>query len=349
MGVLMEVRWGFIGVGEVTRVKASPAGAFTQEGSRVVAATCSNVERARTYARTYGIPRVHSSAEDLCADREVNAVYVCTPHHLHADHVFMAIRAGKHVLCEKPMAASTAECVNMAEAADRAGVILAIAYYRRLYPVVARLKEIIESGRLGTLTTAQIVKHDYFVPRRETLVSDRRSQWRTALKQSGGGTLNEAGSHRIDLLLYLFGEAESVSGELDRFAAWYEGEDQASVTIRFRNRLIAQTDHSWCNRSPRDFFAVAGTSGQAIIENLEESRLLLHLGSALEVIEAAPRPSATHRALVADFCQTLQKGTPLRCSGWDGLRSTQLIQLAYQAARERRTVDVPCGRAKFQP
>jgi predicted dehydrogenase len=153
--------------------------------------------------------------------------------------------------------------------------------------------------------------------------------------------LNESGSHRIDLLLYLLGGAQSVSAELDRFEAWYEGEDQASVTIRFKNRVIAQTDHSWCSRTPRDFLAITGTAGQVIIENLEGNRLLLHTGGASEVIESAARPPAAHRALVADFCQALRKGTHLRCPGWDGLRTTQLIELAYQSSRERRTIDIP--------
>ena len=345
----MDLRWGFLGAGDVTRAKAAAGAAFTFPGSRVVGVACSSVARAKAYAEAHGIPRPRETAEDLCADSEVDAVYVCTPHHLHAEHVLMAIRAGKHVLCEKPMGTTTAECVRMAEAANKAGVVLAVAYYRRLYPVIESLRNVIASGRLGALTTAQVVKHDYFVPAQETIASDRRSQWRTALGQSGGGTLNEAGSHRLDLLLYLFGEAASVSAELDRFAAWYEGEDQASVTIRFRNRLIAQTDHSWCNRTSRDFLAVTGTAGHAVIEDLEGSLLRLDIGGTTEVLDAGPRPAATHRAVVADFCRAVATGAPPRCSGWDGLGATQLIQCAYQAARERRTVDVPAAAKRVNP
>jgi predicted dehydrogenase len=132
-----------------------------------------------------------------------------------------------------------------------------------------------------------------------------------------------------------------VSAEVDRFEAWYEGEDQACVTLRFANRLMAQTDHGWCNRSPRDYFAVSGTQGSATIENLEADRLLLRIGKGTEEVTVDPRPPATHRALVADFCRALRGGAPVRCPGWDGMRATQVIELAYQAARERRTVDVP--------
>jgi predicted dehydrogenase len=94
------VRWGLIGAGDITRVKASPREAFTQEGSRVVAVARSDIRRATEYAEMHGIPRPYGSAEDLCEDRDVDAVYVATPHHLHFDHALMAIRARNHVLCE---------------------------------------------------------------------------------------------------------------------------------------------------------------------------------------------------------------------------------------------------------
>src|SRR3954468_22410619 len=96
----MEVRWGFIGAGNVTEWKASPIGAFTQDGSRVVAVARADAARARAYADENGIARAYSTVDELCADPEVNAVFVCTPHHLHTEHVLAAINAGKHVLCE---------------------------------------------------------------------------------------------------------------------------------------------------------------------------------------------------------------------------------------------------------
>jgi predicted dehydrogenase len=337
----MEVRWGFIGGGDVTRWRSSPEGAFTQEGSRVVAVARTDIVRAKAYAEAHAIPKAYASVKDLCADPEVDAVYICTPHHLHRQHTLAAIRMGKHVLCEKPMANSIQECLAMAEAADRTGVILAIAYYRRLYPLIEKLREVLASGQLGTPTSAQVVKHGYFVPVRETLVVDRRSQWRTNLAQGGGGTLNETGCHRLDLLLYLFGPVRSVSAEVARFEAWYDGEDQASVTLRFVKGVIAQMDQSWCSRTPRDHFAVDGTHGSVVIEDLEADRLQLRIGDATEDIVVEARPRATHRALVADFCRALRSGGSVRCSGWEGMQATQVIEHAYQAARERRTVDVP--------
>jgi len=337
----MEVRWGFIGGGNVTEMKASPSGAFTQDGSRVVAVARSDSARARAYAQANGIAGAYDSVEALCADPDVNAVYVCTPHDLHQEHALAAIRAGKHVLCEKPLAIRTADGEAMVRAAERAGVVLACPYYRRFYPVVEKLHEILRSGALGTLTSAQVVSHSYFVPSPDEAVTDRRTRWRTTLETAGGGALNENGSHRLDLLGWFFGEARAITALTDRFEAWYAGEDQASVTIQFANRVIAQFDQSWCNRIPRDSFAVTGIEGEASIEDLEGTRLQVQIGSSHETIEVSPRSASTHRPVVADFVRALNGDHHPRCSGAEALRTSQLVELAYVAARERRTVDVP--------
>ncbi len=337
----MEVRWGFIGGGNVTELKASPAGAFTQEDSRVVAVARSDLGRAQAYAQANGIARAYDSVEALCADPEVNAVYVCTPHHLHQEHTLAAIRARKHVVCEKPLAIRTADGEAMVRAAEQAGVVLACPYYRRFYPVVEKLREIARSGALGTLTSAQVVSHSYFVPPPEEATTDRRTHWRTTLETAGGGALNENGSHRLDLLGWLFGEARAITAMTDRFEAWYAGEDQASVTIRFANRVIAQFDQSWCNRGARDSFAVTGTDGEVSIEDIEGTRLQLRIGSSQGTIEVSPRSASTHRPVITDFVRALNGDHRPRCSGAEALRTSQLVELAYVAAQEQRTIDVP--------
>jgi predicted dehydrogenase len=337
----MEVRWGFIGGGNVTEWKASPKGAFTQEGSRVVAVARGDLGRAQAYARDSGIERAYGSADELVADPEVDAVYICTPHHLHREHALMAIRAGKHVLCEKPLAIATEDCVAIVREAERAGVVLGAPYYRRFYPIVEKLREIVDSGVLGTLTSAQVVNHGYFVPPQAEAATDRRARWRTTLDLAGGGALNENGSHRLDLLFYFLGDAVSVYAETDRFEAWYKGEDQASVTIRFANRAIAQVDEAWCNRAASDTFALCGVNGQVTIQNLEGTKLALHVGGESQLIEVAPRAAATHRPVVADFVRALNGDGRVRCPGADALRTSQIIELAYVAAAKRRAVPVP--------
>src|SRR6476469_3998467 len=119
----MEVRWGFIGAGNVTEAKASPQGAFTQEGSRTVAVTRADASQCESDARSHGFARAYAFFYDHSADTEINAVFVCTPHHLHTEHVLAAIRAGKHVLCEKPLTITTDDGAELVESARQAGLV----------------------------------------------------------------------------------------------------------------------------------------------------------------------------------------------------------------------------------
>ena len=340
----MEVRWGFVGGGNVTEAKASPAGAFTQEGSRVVAVVRTDLARGQAYARANGIARAYAGVAELCADPEVDAVFVCTPHHLHREHALAAIAAGKHVLCEKPLTITTEDGAEVVEAARRAGVVLAVAYYRRFYPVLERLHEIVTSGRLGRLTSAQMVCRSWSIPPRPSADAPPPAGWRTRLDQAGGGALTDVGSHRLDLLFWLLGDASTVSASVQRIETWLEAEDQANLAILFAGGVSGSLDQSWCSRAPRDSIVIYGTEGAASVPDLEGTRLDLQIGAAVETMELPPRSAATHRPLVADVVQALTAGTSVRCSGADALRTTQIIELAYRAARERRTLDVlPLG------
>jgi predicted dehydrogenase len=339
----MDVRWGFIGAGNVTLAKAAPIGAFTQEGAKVVAVARADAARARAYADEHGIARAYTTAEEVCADPEVNAVFVCTPHHLHTEHVTMAIQAGKHVLCEKPLTITTEDGLRLVEAARAAGVHLGVAYYRRFYPVLEMLRAVVEDGRLGTITTAQMVFRSHSIPKRPTDASADRP-WRTSNTQAGGGTLADAGAHRLDLLLWLLGDAVSVSAATDRFETWGEGEDQAAVSIRFANRASGYLDQSACSRVSEDSIAIHGTHGTAFVPDLEGTTLTVRIGpgsGGTQTLEAAPRSQFSHRPLVADFVRALSEQRPVRCTGADGLRATQLIELAYESARDGRTLPIP--------
>jgi predicted dehydrogenase len=337
----VEVRWGFIGAGNVTEAKASPQGAFTQEGSRVVAVARADATRAEAYAHANGIARAYASIDELCADPEVNAVFVCTPHHLHTEHVLAAIKAGKHVLCEKPLTISTDDGAELVESARQASLVLAVAYYRRFYPVLETLHALVKDGKLGTVTTAQMACRAHSIPRRPADSQAATPGWRTQIQTAGGGCLTDTGSHRLDLLFWLLGDAASVSATTARFETWADTEDQAAVTIQFANRASAYLDVSWCSRTPQDSLEVRGTHGTAYVPDLEGTTLTLQIGRETQTIETAPRSPATHRPLVADFVRALNDGSSVGCSGADGLRTTQLIELAYQSARDRRTLDVP--------
>jgi predicted dehydrogenase len=252
-----------------------------------------------------------------------------------------AIRAGKHVLCEKPLTITSEDGAALVEAARKVGVVLAVAYYRRFYPVLERLHELVTSGRLGTITSAQMVCRSYSIPPRPPAGAATPAGWRTRIETAGGGTLTDIGSHRLDLLFWLLGDARSVSATAERFEHWHDIEDQANVSIQFASRAHGSLDQSGCSRVPRDAIAVWGTEGVATVEDIEGTRLQLQIGANSETIETSLRSPSTHRPLVTDFVRALNGSGDVRCSGADALRTTQILELAYRAARERRTLAVP--------
>src|SRR5438552_12811514 len=142
------VRWGLIGAGDIVRKRV--AGALKEaRDSELVAVSRARADLVERFAREIGAPRWHASWRELVIDPDVDAVYVATPVRLHAEQTIAAAEAGKHVLCEEPMALDVAECERMIAAARASGVSLGVAYYRHLYPMVARLRVLIASGAIG--------------------------------------------------------------------------------------------------------------------------------------------------------------------------------------------------------
>src|SRR5699024_4274467 len=142
------VRWGIVGVGDVTETKSGP-GLQQAEGSALVAVMRRDGAKAADYARRHGVPRWYDDADALIADPEVDAVYVATPPDSHADYAVRALRAGKPVYVEKPMARTATECEEILSASRRAGLPVFVAYYRRAMPRFATVKELLEGGAIG--------------------------------------------------------------------------------------------------------------------------------------------------------------------------------------------------------
>src|SRR3954454_8380540 len=148
MSKRLQIGWGIIGCGDVTEVKSGPA--FNQiENSRLVAVMRRDGEKARDYAARHGVPFWSGDADEVIHHPEVNAVYVATPPGSHLEYALKVCAAGKPAYVEKPMARNASECAAMVEAFEHAGLPLFVAYYRRALPRFLKVKELIESGRIG--------------------------------------------------------------------------------------------------------------------------------------------------------------------------------------------------------
>ena len=203
-----RLRWGVLSTADIARkkwipgVRRSPAGR-----SEVVAIASRDVATAERVARELAIPRAHGSYEALLADPEVDAVYIPLPNHLHLEWTLAAARAGKHVLCEKPLALSAADAQRMVEAADAAGVRLMEAFMYRLHPSWQAVRELVAAGRIGTLQSIQ----SWF-----TYYNDDPGNIRN-IRAAGGGALFDVGCYCVNLSRMLFGaEPERVEAAIVR-------------------------------------------------------------------------------------------------------------------------------------
>ncbi len=152
---LDKVKWGFIGCGEVTEKKSGPAFALI-EGSEVVAVMSRDKEKSQSYAKRHNIPRWYSDPQQLIGDEDVNAIYIATPPSSHATFAIMAMKAGKPVYIEKPMAASYEDCARINRISQETGIPCFVAYYRRYLPYFQKVRQMVEDGEIGNVINIQI-------------------------------------------------------------------------------------------------------------------------------------------------------------------------------------------------
>ena len=201
-----ELRWGILSTADIGRSKVVPA-MKNAARTRIVAVGSRNVERAREYAAELEIPTVHASYEALLADPNIDAVYIPLPNSLHSEWTIAAARAGKHVLCEKPLAINAAEAARMVAVCEQEGVLLVEAFMYRLHPSWQQVREIVRSGRIGRLVAIQSW-FSYF--------NDDPGNIRNRL-EVGGGALYDIGCYNVNLSRLLFeGEPRRIQGSVIR-------------------------------------------------------------------------------------------------------------------------------------
>lgn len=190
---MRRLRWGILSTAAIGRTKVIP-GIQRAEHCEVVAIASRDLTVAERVAADLAIPMAHGSYEALLADADVDAVYVPLPNHLHAEWTIAAAEAGKHVLCEKPLAMTVRDAERMIEAAERAGVHLMEAFMYRLHPSWVAAREIVASGRIGRLAAV----HSWF-----SYYNDDPANIRNVLS-AGGGALYDIGCYSVNLSRMLF-------------------------------------------------------------------------------------------------------------------------------------------------
>lgn len=274
------IKWGFIGCGDVTEKKSGPA--FRKvEGSDVVAVMRRDTEKAKGYALRHRINRWYNNAHDLINDPEVNAVYIATPPGSHAEYAIASMKAGKPVYIEKPMAASFEECLQINQVSKETGVPCFVAYYRRTLPYFLRVKQIIDDGLLGDISTVQI---KFAIPPYKADFDLDNLPWRVKKEIAGAGYFYDLASHQLDLLDYLLGEIEEVQGYKNNIAGLYDVEDTVVGSFRFQSGVLGSG--SWSFIAPQDtrsdLIYFTGTKGRLSCSTFDFSPILLETSEGVQ-------------------------------------------------------------------
>jgi len=295
------VSWLVVGVGDITTKRVLPA-ILAEPRSRLAGIVTRNPAK----AAPYGV-RGWTNLDDALAQSDAGAVYIATPVFLHAPQTIASLRAGKHVLCEKPMALDYAEACAMQTAAEQTGRLLGIAYYRRMYPKVNRALELIRAGAIGRVVFAEATSHDW-------LDANGARSWLTDPKLAGGGPLYDIASHRIDLMNYLFGKPVRATGHLSTLVHPIDVEDNATVLIEYDNGVRAAVDVRWHSRVPRDEFRIRGTDGEMDLTPLNGPSITYPSGQ-----EHLPPHENLHYPCVQNFVAALLDKAPLRSTAVSAL------------------------------
>lgn len=301
---MKEIGWGFIGCGEVTEKKSGPA--FNEvPGSHVVAVMSRNAEKAESYAKRHNIKKWYTDPLELINDPEINAIYIATPPSSHATFAIMAMKAGKPVYIEKPLAASYEDCARINRISELTGVPCFVAYYRRYLPYFQKVKQIIQSGAIGTPANVQI---RFSVPPRDLDYKSNGSlPWRLQPDIAGGGYFYDLAPHQLDLIQDIFGVITRAHGYCSNMAKLYKAEDTISACFYFENGLPGSG--SWCfvghQSAKEDRIEVIGEKGMLSFSVYNYSLIQLVTSEGRSSI-VVPNPPYVQLPIIRSVIEHLQ-------------------------------------------
>lgn len=260
----MTVRWGLVGASTIAREWV--INAIRAAGGDVVNVMSSNAERGANFAKENGIGRSTDNLAALLSDVDLDAVYISTTNELHRDQAIAAANAGKHVLCEKPLAMSVEDAKAMMVAADLAGVVLATNHHLRNASTHAAMREAIASGQIGRPLAARVFHAVYLPPHLQG--------WRLDRPDAGGGVILDITVHDTDTLRFIL-----ASNPVEVTAFAQEGgmgkagiEDGVMGVMRFDNGVIAQFHDAFTAKYAETGLEIHGTEGSLIARNVMTQR-----------------------------------------------------------------------------
>ena len=321
------LRIGLIGCGGMGQAHRSAFGKL-QGRARLAAAVDPILPRAQAAADLMGCDTVATDYRQVLND--IDAAIVAVPHHLHHPIGMALLRRGKHLLMEKPLANTEAECLNLIDAAERAGLMLMVAYCMRFHPIVVEMERLIKARTYGELFQLSIWTEQH--------TQGEPGSWMHRKETLGGGQLFSHGCHYIDILLAWLGQPVCGTHIGTNFGTpWMEGEGTSNVSLKFANGALGYHFGTWGARGTRLKYSFHAHCTEGMLEGqISRGRLLLHQG-ALEkeqggeklLLEAAVGKHVENELL--HFVDCLERGRRPLTDGRRSLRSLRVIWKLYEA------------------
>jgi 1,5-anhydro-D-fructose reductase (1,5-anhydro-D-mannitol-forming) len=342
----MTVRWAFVGAGRHAELWIAPA-IEAAANAKAVGVWSRQTANAEAFAARHGIDRIYRHLDDAVSDPGVDAIFVSTPNNLHAAHTIAALRAGKHVLCEKPMAVTVAEAEAMIGAARSSAVQLGLGFHLRHHQLLHEARQRVEAGDLGDIlyATAQFNLTSSPPPR----VNIPHAPWKRDPEQMGGAAaLMGMGVHVVDLLRFLIGrEIVAVSAFAVDYRPELPLETFAQVLLEFEGG--AQGHLAYGGRFPlsKNDLVVYGSKGRIVAEDVVDVRTggSLHLSvpdgpAGRRVTIHEPQLVDNYQREIEAFSAAVETDQTFAASGIDGLRSVEVQVAIIDSQRSGQRVPV---------
>jgi len=340
----MHIKWVILGAGNIATNQFIPA-LKSLDSCSVLAVIDKNLKAAENLARQCGAPYALTEAEEIHRLREANAVYVATWPVSHCEHTILAAEAGKHVLCEKPMAVTLADCDRMIRACQKAKVRLMIGNSMRFHVAHQRVRQLMAEGTIGKVVLAKV---DYLTSFRLRQGEQfRASQFRLTWTQGGGGAIMDIGIHCIDLLRHVLAdEVEAVGCFQDHLVYDCEADDTAIIQLRFRSGTLATITLSCGIPYGRNSVELYSEHGAIISE-----RSMARVPDAVQVrvfkdgtwSEYTAPHADSFRTEIEEFVDAVARGVEPSVPGSEGRKDLAVALAAYRSLQERRLVWVDEG------
>ena len=330
-----SIRWGIIGNATIARKCVIPA-IFNSANGRIQALASRNPKKAEALATKYNIPQLYSHYGSVIEDKQVDAVYVPLPNHLHKEWTIKALEAGKHVLCEKPLACNAAEAMEMAQVASKNGLHLMEALMYRFHPRSRVIHQMVSQGKIGAL---RLVHVSFCFHIEEEILKKKEN---ARLKKKGGGALLDVGCYGVSVARWMMGEnPESVQA-----AAHFnsEGVDIHSAgVLQFRNKGLATFEAGFISALQQTFSIVGETGSFELPHNSfipwEKDATYVYRGRNEEIGKEEIIPGADeYRLMIEHFSDVLIHGISPLVDIDDSIQNMRVLDALAESARTGQRV-----------